>query len=181
MATATADSIDLRAVKQRQQVAWSAGDYSVVGATLVNVAEKLCETVDLRSGQHVLDVATGSGITAIAAARRFGKVTGIDYVPALLNRARERAAAERLNVTFQEGDAEDLPFADASFDVVLSTFGVMFTPHQAQAAHELLRVCRPGGIIGLANWTPEGFIGRLFRVIVKYVPLPAGVKPPSLW
>jgi ubiquinone/menaquinone biosynthesis C-methylase UbiE len=181
MATATPDRIDLNAVKQRQQAAWSSGDYAVVGATLVIVAEQLCESVDLRSGQRVLDVATGSGITAIAAARRFCEVTGLDYVPVLLDRARERAAAERLSVTFQEGDAENMPFPDASFDAVLSTFGVMFTPHQAQAARELLRVCRPGGKIGLANWTPDGFVGHLFRVIGKYVPPPAGVKPPALW
>ena len=181
MATATPDRIDLNAVKQRQQAAWSAGDYSVVGATLVIVAEQLCESVDLRSGQRVLDVATGSGITAIAAARRYCEVMGLDYVPALLERARERAAAERLSVTFQEGDAENMPFPDASFDVVLSTFGVMFAPNQEQAARELLRVCRPGGKIGLASWTPDSFVGQLFRTIGKYVPPPAGVKPPSLW
>jgi ubiquinone/menaquinone biosynthesis C-methylase UbiE len=181
MATATPDRIDFTAVKQRQQAAWSSGDFSVVGATLVIVGEQLCEAVDLRSGQRVLDVATGSGITAIAAARRFCEVTGLDYVPALLDRARERAAAERLPVTFQEGDAENMPFPDASFDAVLSTFGVMFAPDQDQAARELLRVCRPGGKIGLANWTPDGFVGELFRVIGKYVPPPAGVKPPALW
>lgn len=181
MATATPTHIDLNAVKQRQQAAWSSGDYSVVGATLVIVAEQLCESVDLRSGQRVLDVATGSGITAIAAARRFCEVTGIDYVPTLLDRARERAAAEHLHVTFQEGDAENMPFPDATFDAVLSTFGVMFTPNQEQAARELLRVCRRGGKIGLANWTPDSFVGQLFRTIGKYVPPPAGVKPPSLW
>ena len=181
MATATLDRIDLSAVKQRQQAAWSSGDYSVIGATLVIVAEQLCETVDLRSGQRVLDVATGSGITAIAAARRFCEVTGIDYVPALLDRARERAAAEHLHVMFQEGDAENLPFPDASFDAVLSTLGVMFTPDQEQAAHELLRVCRPGGKIGLASWTPDSYIGEVLRTIGKYVPPPAGIKPPVLW
>ncbi len=181
MATATPDRIDLAAVKLRQQAAWAAGDYSVVGATLVIVAEQLCETVDLRAGQHVLDVATGSGITAIAAARRFCEVTGLDYVPALLDQARERATVEHLHVAFQEGDAENMPFPDASFDAVLSTFGVMFTPNQERAARELLRVCRPGGKIGLANWTPDSYIGELFRTIGKYVPPPAGVKPPSLW
>ncbi len=181
MSTETRIQIDFEAVKQRQQAAWSAGDYSVVGATLVIVAEQLCEAVDLRSGQQVLDVATGSGITAIAAARRFCDVTGLDYVPALLDRARERAAAEHLSVRFEEGDAEAMPFADASFDAVLSTFGVMFTPNQAQAAAELLRVCRPGGTIGLATWTPDGFIGQLFRTIGKYVPPPAGLQPPALW
>ncbi len=181
MATATPDRVDFNAVKQRQRAAWSSGDYSIIGATLVIVAEQLCETVDLRSGQRVLDVATGSGITAIAAARRFCEVTGLDYVPALLDRARERAAAEHLPVTFQEGDAENLPFPDGSFDVVLSTFGVMFAPNQEQAARELLRVCRPGGKIGLASWTPESYIGQMFRTIGKYVPPPAGVRPPSLW
>lgn len=181
MTTATPTHVDFKAVKQRQQAAWSSGDYSVVGATLVIVAEQLCETVDLRSGQRVLDVATGSGITAIAAARRFCEVTGLDYVPALLDRARERATAERLSVTFQEGDAENMPFPEASFDAVLSTFGVMFAPNQEQAARELLRVCRPGGKIGLASWTPDSYIGELFRTIGKYVPPPAGVKPPSLW
>lgn len=181
MATATPNQVDFNAVKQRQHAAWSSGDYSIIGATLVIVAEQLCESVDLRSGQQVLDVATGSGITAIAAARRYCEVTGLDYVPALLDRARERAAAEHLSVTFQEGDAENMPFPDESFDAVLSTFGVMFTPNQEQAARELLRVCRPGGKIGLANWTPDSFVGQLFRTIGKYVPPPAGVKPPSLW
>jgi len=181
MATATPDRVDFNAVKQRQRAAWSSGDYSIIGATLVIVAEQLCETVDLRSGQRVLDVATGSGVTAIAAARRFCEVTGLDYVPALLDRARERAAAEHLPVTFQEGDAENMPFPDASFDVVLSTFGVMFAPNQEQAAGELLRVCRPGGKIGLASWTPDSYIGEMFRTIGRYIPPPAGVKPPSLW
>ena len=181
MTTATAQQIDFGAVKQRQQAAWSSGDYSIVGATLVIVAEQLCESADLRSNHQVLDVATGSGITAIAAARRFCTVTGLDYVPTLLERARERASAEHLNVTFQEGDAEAMPFPDAAFDSVLSTFGVMFAPNQEQAASELLRVCRPGGAIGLANWTPDSFIGELFRTIGKHVPPPAGVKPPALW
>jgi ubiquinone/menaquinone biosynthesis C-methylase UbiE len=181
MAIATAEGVDLNAVKQRQRAAWSSGDYSIIGATLVVVAEQLCETVDLRSGQRVLDVATGSGITAIAAARRFCDVTGLDYVPALLDRARERAVAEHLPVTFQEGDAENMPFPDRSFDAVLSTFGVMFAPNQEQAARELLRVCRPGGKIGLASWTPDSYIGEMFRTMGKYIPPPAGVKPPSLW
>ena len=181
MTAATAQPIDVGAVKHRQQAAWSSGDYSIIGATLVIVAEQLCESVDLRSTQQVLDVATGSGITAIAAARRFCTVTGLDYVPTLLERARERATAEHLNVMFQEGDAEAMPFADGVFDSVLSTFGVMFAPNQEQAASELLRVCRPGGTIGLASWTPDSFIGELFRTIGKYVPPPAGVKPPALW
>jgi SAM-dependent methyltransferase len=172
---------DLTAVKGRQQLAWSAGDYAVIGAPLVITSELLCEAVDLRAGQKVLDVATGSGNAAIAAARRWCDVTGIDYVPSLLERARERAAAERLLVTFQEGDAEDIPFSAASFDVVLSTFGVMFTPNQEQAAREMLCVCKPGGVIGLANWTPDGFIGQVFRAIGKHVPPPAGVQSPLLW
>jgi ubiquinone/menaquinone biosynthesis C-methylase UbiE len=153
----------------------------VIGTTLQIVGESLCEAIDLRSTQRVLDVAAGNGNATLAAARRFAHVTSTDYVGTLLDRGRERAAAERLPVTFQEADAEALPFADDSFDVVLSTFGVMFTPNQAQAASELRRVCRPGGKIGLANWTPEGFIGQLFKTIGKYVPPAPGVKPPSLW
>ena len=172
---------NLAAIKQRQQQTWAAGDYSVVGSTLVVIAEQLCEEVDLRAGQRVLDVATGSGNAALAAARRFCQVTGIDYVPALLDRGRERAVAEGLEVTFAAGDAEDIPFPDASFDVVLSTLGAMFAPDQEQTAAELMRVCRPGGKIGLANWTPDGFIGQMFRVTGRYVPPPPGLKPPSLW
>jgi ubiquinone/menaquinone biosynthesis C-methylase UbiE len=172
---------DLTAIKARQQATWSTGDYAVIGTTVVVSAEMLCETVDLRAGQRVLDVATGSGNAAIAAARRWCDVTGIDYVPALLERARERAAAERLPVTFQEGDAENIPFPDAAFDVVLSTYGVMFAPNQERVARELLRVCRPGGKIGLVNWTPEGYIGQMFRVIARHVPPPAGLKSPMLW
>ncbi|MDI1283378.1 MAG: class I SAM-dependent methyltransferase [Reyranella sp.] len=174
-------TIDLATIKGRQQVAWGSGDYAVVGTTLQIVGENLCEAVDLRSGQRVLDVAAGNGNATLAAARRFADVLSTDYVGALLERGRERAKAEHLPVTFQEADAEALPFADASFDTVLSTFGVMFTPNQEQAASELLRVCRPGGKIGLANWTPEGFIGQLFKSIGKYVPPAPGVKSPALW
>ena len=174
-------TIDLNSVKTRQQGVWSSGDYAMVGTTLQIVGEMLCEAVDLRSGQRVLDVAAGNGNATLAAARRFAEVVSTDYVGALLERGRERAAAERLPVTFQEADAENLPFADASFDVVLSTFGVMFTPDQERAARELMRVCRPGGKIGLANWTPDSFIGKLFKTMGKYLPPPAGVKPPSLW
>lgn len=172
---------DLAAVKGRQQIAWSTGDYAVIGGTIVITSELLCEAVDLRAGQKVLDVATGSGNAALAAARRWCHVTGVDYVPSLLERARERAAVERLPVTFQAGDAEDLPCLDASFDVVLSTFGVMFAPNQEQAARELLRACKPGGVIGLVNWTPDSFIGQVFRAIGHYVPPPQGVKSPMLW
>jgi SAM-dependent methyltransferase len=172
---------DFTAVKSRQQATWSSGDYAVIGTTLAITGELLCEAVELRPGQRVLDVAAGNGNATLAAARRWGDVTSTDYVAALLERGRAKAAAERLSVTFQEADAEQLPFADSSFDVVLSVFGVMFTPDQQQAAHELLRVCRPGGRIGLANWTPEGFIGQVFRTIGKYIPPPPGVKPPALW
>jgi SAM-dependent methyltransferase len=174
-------AIDLATVKGRQHAAWSSGDYAIVGVTLQIVGENLCEAVDLRSNQRVLDVAAGNGNATLAAARRFAAVVSTDYVPALLERGAERAKAERLPVTFQQADAEALPFDDASFDVVLSTFGVMFTPDQDQAARELLRVCRPGGKIGLANWTPDGFIGRLFKTIGKHVAPPSGIRSPLLW
>jgi ubiquinone/menaquinone biosynthesis C-methylase UbiE len=175
------DQIDLKALKTRQQGAWSSGDYAVVGTTLQIVGEELCEALDIRSGQKVLDVAAGNGNVSLAAARRWCNVISTDYVPALLERAKERAAAERLDIEFMEADAEALPFADASFDVVVSTFGVMFTPDQDRAGGEMLRVCRRGGKIGLANWTPESFIGQLFKTLGKHIPPPAGVKSPSLW
>jgi SAM-dependent methyltransferase len=178
---ATQPQADLTTVKRRQQASWSSGDYAVIGTTLAITGELLCEAADLRPDQRVLDVAAGNGNATMAAARRWADVTSTDYVPALLERGRAKADAERLSVTFQEADAEDLPFDDRSFDAVLSVFGVMFTANQEQAAQELLRVCRPGGKIGLANWTPEGFVGQMFRVIGKHVPPPAGVKPPSLW
>jgi ubiquinone/menaquinone biosynthesis C-methylase UbiE len=174
-------SFDLAAIKSRQQRAWSSGDYAIVGVTLQIVGEALCEAVDLRSNARVLDVAAGNGNATLAAARRFAEVVSTDYVGSLLDRGRERARADRLPVTFREADAEALPFADASFDVVLSTFGVMFTPNQQQAADEIMRVCRPGGTIGLANWTPESFIGQLFKTIGKHLPPPFGVKSPALW
>jgi ubiquinone/menaquinone biosynthesis C-methylase UbiE len=173
--------VDLKAVKARQQGAWSAGDYGIVGTTLQIVGESLCEALDLRSGSRVLDVAAGNGNASLAAARRFCEVVSTDYVPALLELGRKRAEGDRLSMQFREADAEHLPFADAEFDAVVSTFGVMFTPNQEQAAREMLRVCRPGGKIGLANWTPESFIGQLFRVLGKHIPPPAGVKSPSLW
>ncbi|MSP74771.1 MAG: class I SAM-dependent methyltransferase [Rhodospirillaceae bacterium] len=176
-----AAAVDLATIKGRQQVAWSSGDYAVVGTTLQIVGESLCEAIDLRSNQRVLDVAAGNGNATLAAARRFADVVSTDYVAALLERGRARANADHLPVTFKEADAEALPFTDASFDVVLSTFGVMFTPNQEQAAKEMLRVCRPGGKIGLANWTPESFIGQLFKTIGKYVPPAPGVKSPALW
>ncbi|PWB64724.1 MAG: SAM-dependent methyltransferase [Bradyrhizobiaceae bacterium] len=172
---------DLATVKSRQQAAWSSGDYAVVGATLQLVGEELCEAMDLRAGQTVLDVAAGNGNATLAAARRWCAVTSTDYVPALLDRGRARAEAEGFKVAFQEADAEALPFADHSFDAVVSTFGVMFTPNQEKAAAEMLRVCRSGGRIGLANWTPEGFIGQLFKTIGRHAPPPAGIKSPALW
>lgn len=172
---------DLAAVKQRQHGAWSSGDYAVVGTTLQIVGEQLCEALDIRAGSKVLDVAAGNGNATLAAARRWCDVTSTDYVPALLKRGRERAAAEHFMIEFREADAEALPFDDASYDVVLSTFGVMFTPDQDKAASELARVCRSGGKIGLANWTPQGFIGQLFKTIGKHLPPPAGVKSPALW
>jgi SAM-dependent methyltransferase len=172
----TPPAVDFQALKARQQNAWSSGDYAVVGTTLQIVGEELCEAVDLRSGQSVLDVAAGNGNASLAAARRWCDVVATDYVPALLERARERAAAERLPVEFREADAEALPFPDGSFDVVVSTFGVMFTPDQDRAAAELARVCRARGKIGLANWTPEGFIGQLFKTIGRHVPPAPGAR-----
>jgi SAM-dependent methyltransferase len=172
---------DLTAVKTRQQAAWSSGDYAVVGTTLQIVGEMLCEAVDLRSTQRVLDVAAGNGNASLAAARRFADVVSTDYVGALLERGKARAAADRLDIEFREADAEKLPFADSSFDVVLSTFGVMFTPDQDKAAAEMLRVCKRGGRIGLANWTPQGFIGQMFKTLGAHLPPPAGVKSPALW
>jgi SAM-dependent methyltransferase len=172
---------DYTAIKQRQQATWASGDYAVIGTTLQIVGENLAEAVALRAGEHVLDVAAGNGNATLAAARRFAHVTSTDYVGALLDKARARAQAEGLPVTFRVADAEALPFDDASFDVVLSTFGVMFAPDHATAARELLRVTRAGGRIGLANWTPDSFIGRLFKVIGSHVAPPAGVKSPALW
>ena len=171
----------LVAAKARQHGAWSAGDYAVVGTTLQIVGEMLCETLDLQAGSRVLDVCAGNGNATLAAARRFADVTSTDYVPELLQRGRMRAEAEGLRVRFEEADVEQLPYADGSFDVVLSTFGVMFTPDQEKAAEELVRVCEPGGRIGLANWTPGGFIGKLFKTIGTYAKPAAGVKSPMLW
>lgn len=171
----------LEAVKRKQQAAWASGDYAIVGTTLQIVGESLCEAVDLQAGHHVLDVAAGNGNATLAAARRWASVTALDYVPSLLDRARQRADADGLVIRFKEGDAENIPYPDGSFDVVLSTFGVMFSPNQERAAQELLRVCAAGGKIGLANWTPDGFIGRLFKIIGKFVPPLPGVKSPALW
>ncbi len=172
---------DLAAVKQKQQAAWSSGDYAVVGTTLQIVGETLCEAADVLTGESVLDVAAGNGNATLAAARRGANVVSTDYVGGLLERGRSRAEAEGLSVTFEIADAEALPYADGQFDLVLSTFGVMFTPHQEKAAAEMLRVCRSGGRIALANWTPDGFIGQVFKTIGKHLPPPAGVQSPALW
>ncbi|MCC7120464.1 MAG: methyltransferase domain-containing protein [Gammaproteobacteria bacterium] len=169
------------AIKSRQREAWRAGDYAAIGTTLQIVGEQLCETLDLHAGSRVLDVAAGNGNATLAAARRFCDVTSTDYVPALLERGAARAHAEGLEIAFSEADAEALPFDDASFDVVLSTFGVMFAPDQARAAAELLRVCRAGGLIGLSNWTPDGFIGQVFALLGRHLPPAPGLQPPSRW
>ncbi|HEY2187513.1 MAG TPA: class I SAM-dependent methyltransferase [Caldimonas sp.] len=172
---------DLVALKGRQQAAWASGDYAVIGTTLQIVGESLAEACDLRTDERVLDVAAGNGNATLAAARRGCRVTSTDYVAALLDRGAERAAAERLEVKFQQADVEALPFADASFDAVVSTFGVMFAPDHAKSAAEMTRVCRPGGRIGLANWTPDGFIGQLFKTLGKHIAPPPGVQSPALW
>lgn len=179
--TAAPATVDFAAVKQRQQATWASGDFSVVGARIVFQAELLCETADLQAGWRVLDVATGSGNAALAAARRGCSVVGIDYVPGLLERGRIRAAAEQLPVEFLAADAEDLPFPDASFDAVTSIYGAMFTPEHERAAAEMARVCRPGGRIALACWTPAGFIGETFRLFSRYIPPAPGLQPPVRW
>jgi SAM-dependent methyltransferase len=172
---------DLAVVKTKQQLTWSSGDYAAVGNRILAVSEQLCDAVDLRSGERVLDVATGTGNAALAAARRFADVTGIDYVPALLERARRRAEVEGLEVDFRTGDAESLEFDDDSFDAVLSACGAMFAPDHRQTARELVRVCKPGGRIGMVNWCPDGYVGSLFRAIAAHVPPPPGVEPPGRW
>ena len=177
----TEQAPDLAAIKGRQQKAWSSGDYGKVGVTLVVIAEQLAEAAALHPGQRVLDVACGNGNTALAAARRFCDVVGVDYVPMLLEEGRERARAEGLAVDYREGDAENLPFPDASFDAVLSTLGVMFAPDQQKAAEELMRVCKPGGTIGMANWVPDSYIGDLFKTMGRHVPPPAGLESPFRW
>lgn len=173
--------IDFEALKSKQRIAWSSGNYAVVGTTLQIVGETLAEACDLRWDERVLDVAAGNGNATLAAARRGCKVTSTDYVPSLLDLGARRASAELLDVEFLEADAESLPFADGSFDAVVSTFGVMFAPDHARAASEMIRVCRPGGRIAMANWTPDGFIGRVFQVLGRYLPPPPGASPPSAW
>jgi SAM-dependent methyltransferase len=179
MSTTTTPDFD--AIKTRQQGTWASGDYSVIGTTLQITGEMLCEAVDVTPGEQVLDVAAGNGNASLAAARRGGEVTASDYVPALLEGTRARAVSEGLSIDVREADAEALPFADASFDVVLSTFGVMFTPNQERAAGELARVCRPGGRIGLANWTPDSFVAGIFKIVGGYAPPPAGIRSPLQW
>jgi len=172
---------DYAAIKQRQQTTWASGDFALIGTTLQIVGESLAEAADIRAGERVLDVAAGNGNATLAAARRFAEVTSTDYVQALLDKGRARATAEGLQVDFRIADAENLPFEDGSFDVAVSTFGAMFTPDHTRPAREMLRVVRSGGRIGFANWTPEGFIGQLFKVIGTYIPAPAGLKSPALW
>ena len=172
---------DFSAIKVKQQAAWATGNYAVIGSSIIIVPELLVEAMDIRSGWNVLDVAAGNGNASLAAARRWCKVTSTDYVPDLLERGKVRAAADGYTIDFQVADVENLPFADNEFDAVLSTFGVMFAPDQARSAAEMFRVCKPGGKIGLANWTPPSFVGQIFKTIGKYLPPPAGVKPPSLW
>jgi ubiquinone/menaquinone biosynthesis C-methylase UbiE len=185
MQTATSAPVmpgpDLAAVKQRQQATWAGGDYAIVGTTLQIVGETLAEAADIRGGERVLDVAAGNGNASLAAARRFADVISTDYVPALLDKAAARAQAEGLPMAFQVADVEELPFADRSFDVVLSTFGAMFAPDHQRTADEMLRVLRPGGRLGMTNWTPESFIGQLFKMIGRHVPPPAGLQSPAAW
>ena len=177
----TATIPDFTAVKTKQQATWASGDYAEIATLIVPVAEQLADAADLRAGSTVLDVATGSGNAAIAAARLGCRVTGIDYVPSLLERGRERAGAERVSIDFRDGDAEEIPFRDASFDATLSVFGSMFAPDQSRVAGELVRVTRPGGTIALASWTPAGFIGQMFKTVGSHVPPPPGLDSPLLW
>lgn len=172
---------DYTAIKQRQQATWASGDFAVVGVTLQIVGETLAEAADIRAGERVIDIAAGNGNASLAAAHRFARVTSTDYVPALLEKGRARAESEGLQIDFREADAEALPFGDASFDVALSTFGVMFAPDQQRCVREMMRVVRPGGRIGIASWTAEGLIGQLFKTLGRYVAPPAGLSPPSLW
>ena len=181
MKAITITTRDFTAVKARQQATWASGDFGQIGVRLQIVGESICEAVDLHAGETVLDVAAGNGNASLAAARRFADVTSTDYVPALLEQGRRRAEADLLPISFEVADAEALPFEDSSFDVALSTFGVMFAPDQERAAAELLRVVKPGGRIGLASWTPEGFLGRLFEVVGSFVPSPAGLRSPMAW
>ena len=182
MNTQTDIAPDFGAIKAKQQATWGSGDYAKVGSTLQIVGETLCEAIDLRSNARVLDVAAGNGNATMAAARRFADVTSTDYVPGLLDASRRRAEAQGFdNVAYQVADAEALPFDDGTFDVVLSTFGVMFTPDQTKAASEMARVCAKGGTIAMANWTADGFIGQVFKTLGGHMPPPPGVKSPAIW
>ena len=179
--TASTTTPNYTNIKTKQKATWGSGDYGRIGITLQITGEALCEALDIRSGQNVLDVAAGNGNASLAAARRFCKVVSTDYVSSLLEQSRIRASAEKLASDYREADAEDLPFDDASFDNVVSTFGVMFAPNQEQAASELIRVCKPGGKIGLASWTPDGFIGQIFRTVQRHVPPPPGINSSAAW
>jgi ubiquinone/menaquinone biosynthesis C-methylase UbiE len=173
--------LDYRRITDAQRQMWASGDFSVIARQVVSVSEGLCQAADPRPGQRVLDLACGSGNAALAAARRYCDVTGVDYVPALIERAKERAAAQGTRIQFELGDAQALRFTDASFDVVLSAFGVMFAADQQKAARELLRVCRPGGCIALACWMPEGWGGELIAIHERHAPPPPGLAPPVRW
>jgi len=179
--TEQTNDVNFEAIKDKQRTTWGSGDYGRIGVTLQITGEQLCESMDLRSGESVLDIASGNGNVTLAAARRFCNVVATDYVETLLEQSKNRAQAEGLEIEYQFADAEALPFAENSFDNVVSTFGVMFAPNQTQSASELVRVCKSGGKIGLINWTPEGFIGQIFKLIGSYVAPPAGVKSPALW
>ncbi len=172
---------DFTAIKQKQQATWASGNYAVIGSTLQIVGETLCEALDLCAGETVIDIAAGNGNVSLAAARRYAKVTATDYVPELLAQTKKRAEADGLTIETREADAENLPFKDGTFDVGVSTFGIMFTPNPAKSASEVVRVVKKGGRIGMANWTPESYIGQLFKLIGKHVPPPAGVPYPALW
>ena len=174
-------TIDFEAIKGKQRTTWASGDYAVVASTIQYMSELLCESIDLHAGDRVLDVATGSGNAAIAAARRGAVVTGIDFTPGLLEQAARRAEAERVHIDLMEGDAEALPFPDDAFDTMISVVGVMFAPNQRQAAAELIRVCRPGGLVAVASWTPDGFVGALLRLVGSFVAPPAGLTSPTRW
>ena len=177
----TSPAPDFAAITGRQQATWALGDFNILAQQIMPVSEALIQAVDPRPGERVLDIACGSGNAALIAARRYCDVTGIDYVPALIDRAKQRAAADGVSVDFRVADAQALPFPDASFDVVVSCFGIMFAPDQGKAAAELLRVCKPGGRIALANWKPEGFGGEIFRETARFVPPPPGLQPPVRW
>ena len=169
------------AIKEKQNAAWGSGNYALIGSTLQLTGEELAERMNLPAGSKVLDVAAGNGNATMAFARRWAEVTSTDYVDTLLNFGKQRAEAEGFDVKYLIADAENLQVDYGDYDAVVSTFGVMFAPNQAKAASELIRACKSGGKIGMANWTPDGFIGQLFKVIGKHVAPPKGVKSPALW